>query len=114
MQLTVDTIRCLRAAKFTEEQAEAIVKVFEQQSYYQEQITEKFNKETADNKAEILSLKSKELVTRGDLSESTQTLQKQISDVKLEIARTTIQTLIWIGVNTAFTLGIIAKGFHWW
>ncbi len=40
-------------------------------------------------------------------------LQKEIEGVRKEIMNTKIQTLLWIGVNTAFMLGIMAKGFHW-
>ena len=63
-------------------------------------------------------LKSNELITKSDLEITKLSLQKDIADAKLElqkeISNTRIQTLIWIGVNTAFILGIMAKGFHWW
>lgn len=51
--------------------------------------------------------KSKDLATKGDLREVELKLQKEMANAK-------IQTLLWIGLNTAFMLGVIAKGFHWW
>ena len=52
-------------------------------------------------------------MTKSDLEITKLSLQKDIADAKLElqkeISSTRIQTLIWIGLNTAFILGIMAK-----
>ncbi|MBP9743007.1 MAG: hypothetical protein KBD37_06590 [Burkholderiales bacterium] len=51
--------------------------------------------------------KSKELATKGDIRESELKLQKEIANFKT-------QTLVWIGLNSAFLLGVMAKGFNLW
>lgn len=53
-------------------------------------------------------------IVRKEIKEIELNLRKEIKDVALSVASTKIQTLIWIGINTAFMLGILAKVFHWW
>ena len=65
-----------------------------------------------------------ELKLKKEIIEAEIRLQKEIEGVKKEIIEvefrlqkeimsTKIQTLIWIGANTAFMFGVMAKGFHW-
>lgn len=66
-------------------------------------------------------IKETELHLQNEIKETELHLQNEIKnvelkikDVELKISSTKVQTLIWIGLNTAFMLGIMAKGFHWW
>ncbi len=68
----------------------------------------------SDVTEEELRLQKEIEVIRKEIKEVELNLQKEIKEVTLLVAHSKIQTLIWIGVNTAFMLGIMAKGFHWW
>lgn len=59
-------------------------------------------------------IKTVELSLQKEIKEVELSLQKEIKEVAIALANSKIQTLVWIGINTAFMLSIIAKGFHWW
>ena len=96
---TVEHIQKLRKANFTEQQAEVVAELIEQQS-----------QTINEQQKELEGLKSKDLATRGDVRESELRLQK-------EIAESSTKTIIWVagllGTFGVFFLGILAKGFHW-
>lgn len=109
----VEYIKKLREAKFTEEQAEIVVQIIEQQS---ERIEEQ--------EAKIRILQSREPATKNDLREielKIELVRKEIKEVELklqkEIAESRNQTIIWVfGMFIIFggaIISIIAKGFHW-
>jgi hypothetical protein len=92
----VEYIQELRKAKFTEEQAEAVVKIFEQQ---QQTIQEQ--------KVEIDAIKSQEPATKGDIRESELRLQKEIAGTKIAIADLRYDTLkfvVWTGCGVSIVI----------
>ena len=103
---TVEHIQKLRKANFTEQQAEVVAELIEQQS-----------QTINEQQKELEGLKSKDLATRGDVRESELRLQKEIEVVRKEIAESSTKTIIWVagllGTFGVFFLGILAKGFHW-
>ena len=101
----VEYIKKLRNAGASQEIAEVQAQEME---YILEQ-TRQETKQAFDNKE--LATKSDLEIVRGDLEKVKLELQK---DIAQGIASTKIQTLIWIGLNTAFMFGVMAKGFHWW
>ena len=112
--LRAEFIRNLRAVKFTEEQAEALVNIIERRMTLQENIIQQNNKETAENKAEIFSIKSKDLATKGDLKEvelkikeveANLELQIKTLEVKLEQYRyDAFKFIVWTGVLVLWRL----------
>ena len=85
--LRIEFIRDLRAVKFTEEQAETLVNIIERRAMLQENVILQNNKETAENKAEILSIKSKELATKGDIKEVELVLRKEIKEIESSLRK---------------------------
>ncbi|MFN8770523.1 MAG: hypothetical protein ACK5Z5_09045 [Neisseriaceae bacterium] len=100
MSTTVDFIKKLREANFTEAQAEAIASIIE----VQEREQAKFEKE-------LVLLKGKELATKHDLKELELTMKSDIRLLELRL----IKWLAGFTFGAIVTLGgMIAKGFHWW
>lgn len=80
----VEYIKKLREAKFSEEQAEIVVEIIEQQSQViQEQSTK------------ITQLENKELATKSD------------------ILKSEIRIMLLMAAGFVSMFGILAKGFHW-
>lgn len=110
----VDYIQALRKADFTQEQAEVIAKIVEQQS-----------QTIHEQQLELESLKAKQLATKGDVREAELRLQKEIkvvvqgeirgSELRLqkEIKGLEIKMMILYGSGFLILLGVLAKGFHW-
>ena len=89
---TIEQIQKLRKVNFTEEQAEAVIEIVEQQA----QIIQ-------DQSNKISLLENKEIATKRDLAE-----------LKLDL----VKWMIGIIATAVFTLGgtiigMLAKGFHW-
>ncbi len=86
----IEYLQELRQADFTEKQAEAVVKMAEQQA----QIIQ-------EQKHEIDNLKSRELATKADLNNSLKDLelklQAQIEQTRAEIHKSKYEVIIWIG-----------------
>jgi hypothetical protein len=93
---SVEYLTKLRAANFTEEQADIIVEGFE----HQQQLI-------CEQQFKLDNLSNKELATKQDL---------ELAIEKLRYA--TLKFVVWTGVGVSFTLivvvgGMLAKGFHW-
>lgn len=113
----VEYIHRLKQAKFTDEQAEVVAEILEQQS----QVFNEYN-------SRVHNLELKEPATKKDLEITKLDLQKEIEIVWREIEvvhreievvrRDTLKFIIWTGVSVTFTLlvslgGMMAKGFGW-
>lgn len=120
----IDCIQALHKADFTEAQAEAVVKIIEQQS-----------QTIQEQQVELKGLKTKEAATKGDLRETELRLQKEIREVELRLQKE-IKTLevkltklefkltkemkgLEVKLMTLYSGGflillvVLAKGFHW-
>lgn len=96
---TIEYIKKLREADFTQAQAEAVAEVME------------FQAQTIhDQQIEIDSLKSKEIATKSDIRESELRLQKEIESYKYD----SLKFIVWVGIGIVATLSVMmARGFHW-
>lgn len=89
----VESIKKLRQAKFTEEQADTVAEIFERQA-----------QAIREQKNDIEKLRSKDLATKKDL-------QVEIATLRYD----TLKFVVWTGVAVVVALGgMLAKGFHWW
>lgn len=92
----VEYIQELRKVNFTEEQAEAVTKIFEQQ----QQIIQEQN-------VKLTALESKEAATKDDINESELRLQKEIKklEVKIEQYRyDNLKFIVWTGIGVVISL----------
>lgn len=96
----VDGFQELRKAKFTEDQAEVIIKIFEQQ----QQSIQIQKQSIQEQKAEIDTIKAHEPATKKDLEITKLELQKEMEVIRKEIAilkHDTLRFVIWTGCGTA-------------
>ena len=110
---TVEHIQKLRKANFTEQQAEVVAELIEQQS-----------QTINEQQKELEGLKSKDLATKGDIGlvrseirESELRLRKEIKDLELklttEMHSIQVKLMVLYGGGFLILLGVLAKGFHW-
>lgn len=85
----VDYIQELRHANFTEQQAEAVVKIAEKQAQSLQDQYSELNKQ----RTELDNMKAKELVTKGDL-------QKEIAMLRYD----TLKFIVWTAVIASATI----------
>jgi hypothetical protein len=107
---TVEYIKKLRAANFTEKQADIVAEAIELQN---QQIHDQ-HQEIHDQRLKIENLNSKELATKVDLRETKKELELAIEKLRYD----TLKFILWTGVGVSFTLivtigGLLAKGFGW-
>ncbi|MDQ5922013.1 MAG: hypothetical protein QG673_2072 [Pseudomonadota bacterium] len=110
----VDGFQELRKAKFTEDQAEVIIKIFEQQ----QQSIQVQKQSIQEQKTEIETIKAHEPVTKKDLEITKLELQKEMEVIRKEIEvvrkeievvrkeiailkHDTLRFVIWTGCGTA-------------
>jgi len=102
----VEYIQELKRAKFTDEQAQVVARIFEQQA-----------ETIQDQRIEIDALKAKEPATKSDIYE----MKHEIKQLELKIEQyryDSLKFIVWTGIGITFTLlvtlgGMLAKGFHW-
>ncbi len=90
----VESIKKLREANFTEEQAEIVIELIEQQAQI---IHEHGNK--------LEQLENKELATKADLRETELRLQKEIVQVKSDL----VKWVLGIGIGTILAIAGLLK-----
>ncbi len=107
---TVEFIKNLKIANFTEPQIEILAKRDEEYNQQLEQISEITNQTKS-------FVNSKELATKGDIRESELRLQKEIeilrSTLTKDIKNLEIKLLSIYGGGFLILVGILARGFHW-
>ncbi len=101
----VESIKKLREANFTEEQAEIVIELIEQQSQIIHEHSNKLN-----------HLENKELATKGDLRETELRLQKEIaivnSNLQKEIVQVKSDLVKWVlgtGIGTILAIAGLLK-----
>lgn len=103
---SVDYIRALKKAKFTDEQAELIAKE-----------TELIVANIKEHSNHFSRLEAREPATKGDVRESELGLQKEIKESELrlqkEIKALEVKLMTIYGGGFLILLGVLAKGFHW-
>lgn len=99
---TVEYIKKLREANFTEAQADVVAEIIEQHA----QIIQ-------EQSSKLAQLESKDLSTKGDIYEVKQEIK--MLEVKIEQYRyDSLKFIVWTGIAVVIALGgMLAKGFHW-
>lgn len=106
----IDFIQGLKAAKFTDTQAEYLAKKTEDliENVLEHSKHELENRDLA-TKGDILSIKQDIKETKKGIKE----LELQIEKLALKIEISKNHTLLLLGSFGIFFLGVLAKGFHW-
>lgn len=101
----ISYVKKLRDAGLPQEQAEIQAQELENIIEQQVNITYEQTQIIQEQKAELINLKSKNLATKGDLTQVKLELQKEIEIVRKEISQLKHDTLkftIWTGISIGF------------